>query len=666
LKDSGRIGYNEFYTFLKIKDSTDIVTKIPKTTSVYLRMRFNVATKNNIHTLCLYNDYNDGFVAYLNGHEIARANLGKPGDFIPYNRVTDRTHKAYNYRNYFKPISGYYIDSSLVNKYLLNGSNILSVQVHNDSINGFDLSFNCSLADITGHQYALYQDYYLRQIAVDSSLFPIVVINTNGYGVPYEDSTFKAKMGIIYNNERKYNRLKDTFNNYNGYISIKIHGQSSADFPKKSFSVETEDSLGNNNNVPIMGMPAENDWILSAQFTDKSIIRNEFTFYLGRRQGHYETRTRYCEFILDGEFLGLYIMTEKIKRDSNRVNIAKLKTTDITGTDVTGGYIMKYDKPNNAVLQVTYPKEEDIQPQQTNYINQYLTSYYNALNSAKFLDPDLGYKRYMDPKSLIDYIIVEDAVKNPDGYYFSTYMYKDKITRDGRLKFGPLWDNDIVMGNGYFQDGCQTNGWQFAEPTNNDFRITKIMRDTSFVHQFQASWAKARATYLNTDSALAVIDSLVNYIKTERIRNYEVWPIIDGSLFYPCYSVSNYDQEISTTKTWLTNRLLWIDNNISKLYYPIADISSFTISNNDFDLYPNPFSNNINIKFQLRNPGNYYFELNDTYGRKISSSSHITYNQGENSYLFNDASIANLPKGLYILSVIESGNIVHQSKLIKQ
>ncbi len=116
------------------------------------------------------------------------------------------------------------------------------------------------------------------------------------------------------------------------------------DFPKRSFDIETDDSTGNNLNVPLLGMPAENDWVLFGPFADKSQIRNELEFNIGRKLGHYEPRSRFCEFLLNGEFLGLYELFEKIKRDSNRVNIAKLTTSDNSGINVTGGYIIKYDK----------------------------------------------------------------------------------------------------------------------------------------------------------------------------------------------------------------------------------------------------------------------------------------------------------------------------------
>jgi hypothetical protein len=86
------------------------------------------------------------------------------------------------------------------------------------------------------------------------------VINTNGSPI-YDDPRVVAHMGII-NNENGINALNDPFNEYDGNIAIEIRGSSSQGFPKKNYAFETQDEFGMNNNVSLLGMPAENDWVL--------------------------------------------------------------------------------------------------------------------------------------------------------------------------------------------------------------------------------------------------------------------------------------------------------------------------------------------------------------------------------------------------------------------
>ena len=151
-------------------------------------------------------------------------------------------------------------------------------------------------------------------------------------------------MGIIDNGFGNINSVNDAFNDYNGKISIEYRGSSSQSFPKKPYALETQDSIGNNNNVSLLGMPVENDWILYAPYTDKSLMRNFLTFDLGRKMRNYSPRTVYCELVVNGDYKGIYILMEKIKRDNDRVDIAKLDSNDVAGDSLTGGYIIKVDK----------------------------------------------------------------------------------------------------------------------------------------------------------------------------------------------------------------------------------------------------------------------------------------------------------------------------------
>ena len=149
----------------------------------------------------------------------------------------------------------------------------------------------------------------------DSNL-PIIEINTNGQTI--QNSTkITADMGIIYNGERQRNYMTDPYNNYDGKIGIEIRGSSSTQFPKKQYALETRDAMGNNLNVSLLGLPAENDWILYAVYNDKSLLRDVLAFKLSNAMGRYASRSRFCELVLNGDYRGVYVLLEKIKRDKN-------------------------------------------------------------------------------------------------------------------------------------------------------------------------------------------------------------------------------------------------------------------------------------------------------------------------------------------------------------
>ena len=278
-------------------------------------------------------------------------------------------------------------------------------------------------------------------INLTSSNLPIIIINTNGLTIPYDDPRIVADMGVIYNEQGERNNISDPFNNYSGKISIEIRGASSAGWSKKSYGIETQNLDGSNNNVSLLGMPEENDWILYASYYDRSFLRNVLTFKLANEMGWYASRTKYCELVLNGEYKGIYVLMEKIKRDKNRVNISKLNPDEISGDDVTGGYIIKVDKegwkpgidseypPYSGATQTIryqfhYPDADEIVEEQVNYLSGFLGTFEYVLAGNNYADNISGYPRYLNVESFADYYILNEFSKNVDGYRLSAYLYK--------------------------------------------------------------------------------------------------------------------------------------------------------------------------------------------------------------------------------------------------
>ena len=238
-------------------------------------------------------------------------------------------------------------------------------------------------------------------------------------------------MKIIDNGENR-NFITDSANGYNGKISIEIRGSTSQSFPKKQYGFETQNNDGSNNNVSLLGLPSENDWILSAPYSDKSLIRNVLAYKLSESLGHYAPRTKFCELVLNKEYVGVYVLTEKIKRDKNRVDISKLKPEEIGGDDLTGGYIIKIDKSTgsscygwsteiaNIYIQNEYPDCDNIAPEQREYIKSFINNFEEALFSYNFADSLDGYLQFIDLNSALDYFIINEISKNIDSYGLST------------------------------------------------------------------------------------------------------------------------------------------------------------------------------------------------------------------------------------------------------
>ena len=476
---------------------------------------------------------------------------------------------------------------------------------------------------------------------------PIIIINTNGVDIP-DEPKITANMGIIDNGQGNMNNQYDPPNDYDGFVGIEIRGQSSQMFPKKSYAFETRDEDGENLNVAILGMPTENDWILYAPYSDKSMLRNFISFYMGSKLGSYCTRMAYCEVIINNDYKGVYILMEKIKRDDNRVNIAKLKPEDIAGDELTGGYIVKVDKidpdfqygtdgwksiptpayPNamNIIFQFYYPKAEDIVQQQRNYIEDYITTSENVLTNSSFADANCGYKSYFNSASFVDQMILCEISKEVDKYRYSTYFYKEKDSDGGKLFAGPAWDFNLGYSNvDYWPPGNDYTGWRYSMVEPNDWSIMfwwkRMMEDPYFRDLFYTRWQELRDNELSNDKIEYAIDSIVEYVDEAQHRNYERWPIL-GQYVWPNYNWqgNDYNDEVAFFETWLFNRLNWIDNNIPGfMLMPSAELSSF-FPELEITLSDEYFSNPI-----LKNN---YFELNNApSGMIIESVSYLNASQ---------------------------------------
>ena len=556
-------------------------TLINPVTSLYLRKTFTIVDTSDIVASVLNVDYDDAFVAYLNNVEIARSNIGVVGDHPLYNQGSTSLHEAQMYQG-GNP-DQFVINTQVLKDNILPGNNLLSIQVHNDNISSSDLTGRVFLSFGIGNNSTNYSptpSWFQPPLIFTSSNLPIVVINTLGQTI-LDDPRIVCDMGIIDNGFGNINSINDPYNDYNGKISIEYRGSSSQSFPKKAYALETQDSIGNNNNVSLLGMPVENDWILYAPYSDKSLMRNFLTFDLGRKMGNYSPRTVYCELVVNGDYRGIYILMEKIKRDNDRVDIAKLDFDDLAGDSLTGGYIIKIDKytgtggvdwlsdfPDLAggpmEIQYHYPEASVMHPQQKDYIEHFMDSFEYALAGPNFTDSLIGYSKYIDVNSFIDLYIINELSKNIDGYRLSTYMYKDRDDNGGKLIMGPFWDYNLAFGNADYCNGGITSGWEVDGGCGGDnpFWFERLLDDTTYQNKLKCRWEYLRERSFHQDSIFNFIDSMDFYLNDAQQRNFQKWDIL-GNYVWPNYYVGNtYQDELQFFKTWIGGRLMWIDNNI--------------------------------------------------------------------------------------------------------
>ena len=622
-------------------------TEIDPAISVYLRRIFTVSDAGELIRAIVHADYDDGFVAYINGTEIGRSeNLGDPGIFVPYDAVTSNDHEAQLYWGSYP--DAYMLDSLDLASLLLPGDNCLAVQVHNVGLSSSDMSSNFFLTFgiVDGSTYyGSPPDWFQAPFSFSQSNLPIVVIDTFGEEI-VNDPRITAHMGII-NNETGINQIDDPFNGYDGLISIEIRGSSSQSFPKKQYALETQDSEGENLNVPVLGMPEENDWILHAPYSDKSLLRNYLSYELARDMGRYASRTRFCELVINGDYKGLYIFMEKVKRDNNRVDISQLGPDEITGDDLTGGYIVKIDKWDGETndgwysesplvgfdgvwYQYHYPKPDDIVEEQRDYIMDYITDFETLMASESYDDPGAGYYEQVNLESFIDVSLMSEISKNVDAYRLSAYMYKDKDSVDGRLTLGPIWDYNLAFGNADYYDGWNPEGWQMDVELGNDgFKIPfwwyRIWDDETFTTAFNQRWNVLRESIFSEDNIINLIDSATTLIDDAQTRNFQRWPVLDEYVWPNAYVGGSYANEIEYLKNWIHARLEWMDEQTFMKSIPPLLVMDYHLN----DPFPNPFNPVTTIGFTVPRTELVRVNIYDAMGRQVENLLQDVINPGQ-------------------------------------
>jgi len=310
-----------------------------------------------------------------------------------------------------------------------------------------------------------------------TSNLPIIIIDTDGEGIR-DEPKITAHM-LILDDADGQNDINRSIATYDGFIGIEIRGQSSQSFPKKGYGVETRDDDGNDLNVALLGMPEENDWVIHSPYSDKSLIRNALAYSIAGEMMPYAPRVRLAELIINNRYEGVILWTEKIKRDNNRVAVSKLTEDDNDGDEVTGGYIIKFDKGNEVLFTSKFqpnlpynqetrfvaqdPKISEYTDAQVDYINRYIDEFEEVLMSDNYDDPVEGYAKYIDIDSYVNTILLNELTRNVDGYRLSTYMYKDKDSKGGKLTMGPTWDHNLAWGNADYCNGSNTTGMALSK-----------------------------------------------------------------------------------------------------------------------------------------------------------------------------------------------------------
>ena len=462
----------------------------------------------------------------------------------------------------------------------------------------------------------------------DSNL-PIIIINTEGGAEILDEPKILGTMKIIQRPDGARNYMTDAntddFLNYSGTIGIETRGSSSQELPKKPYSVDTlEDDGVEDKGVKLLGMSKEDDWVLNSFAFDDSMMRDYISYQMARQMGQYAANLRYCEVVLNGEYIGLYALSEKIKRDGDRVNIAKLKDSENSLPEVSGGYLMQTDRvsaenpaawySNGAEYIHEKPNSDDITTIQSSYIEAVFRGLDNNANNSSITS---GYPSIIDIPSFVDYILMAEMASNVDAYALSTYYHKD---RGGKLRAGPVWDYNLTYGNDLFDffgtnyDRSHTDVWQFAYSNTGSYFWGDLFNNSTFKCYLAKRFDELTKAGqpLNLDYISNLIDSTIILISEAVVRENEKWETIE-----------DFNGEIANMKDWIQERISWMRNNLgtfsncNSIATPSLVISKISYNPLETDAFPE----SKDLEFiEIQNTGTTIVNLTGVYLSKLGVS----------------------------------------------
>lgn len=467
------------------------------------------------------------------------------------------------------------------------------------------------------------------------SNLPIVVIETDGgIEIPDEPKVL-GSMKIIWHQDGSRNYLTDIDNpqylNYNGRIGIETRGSTSQVLPKKPYGLTTlqTDNI-TNNNVSILGMPKENDWILNSLAYDQTGMRDVLAYELSESLGQYASRRVYCEVVVNGDYKGLYVFMEKIKADKGRVNIEKMDSLCSSYPEVTGGYIVKADKADtdepvawsmigNDFWEWSYytyyfhhyPKPENITEAQHEYIKSVFFDFDAEAENHNESIID-GYPSIIDIPSFVDFMMIAEYTSNVDVYNLSTFFHKD---RNGKLRAGPVWDYNLSFGYDEFDDRSRYDVWQFHNGSNDGSRFWTdlFFYCPTFRCYFAKRWndLSSPGQPLNYSSVEERIDYYDSLISEAIIRDNQRW-----------WHFIHHAEFVDDMKEWIQLRIGWLNENVGSCQ-DCAEVEVPPLVISKINYHPQDYGNidGDRLEFiEITNNGDDAVDLTGIYFRELGIS----------------------------------------------
>lgn len=349
---------------------------------------------------------------------------------------------------------------------------------------------------------------------------------------------------------------------------LRGRGNSTQMFPKKPYRLRFDQKTS------ILGMPASKNYVLLAEYSDKSLMRNVLVHKMSTLMDgiDYSLQTRYVELYVNNQYQGVYVLTEQVE-----IKEEKLFVESIPGIYNTG-FLIELDQrfyEQNEIdgfdwilvrgIPYTIKSPDSDDPNFTtahhDYIYEYLIEVENRMINQT------NYHNLIDIDNWVDYFVIQELVKNVDVGWSSVFMHK---APGEKLMFGPLWDFDLSIGNADYIDYGVENWYGMRSYKNRFFELMMSIPDIRDQFRLRIEYLSEEVLPQILSASLALQASLEDMAA----RNFEKWQILDTYVWPNPYEVvlaGTFAGQIDVIYRYLQNRTLWMLAEVQTYEYSVGN-----------------------------------------------------------------------------------------------
>ena len=377
---------------------------------------------------------------------------------------------------------------------------------------------------------------------------PILYVNTSGVAIDSKEDYVEGVSSIV--GGTNYPSFQD--------LEMKIKGRGNSTWwqggiwGKKPYQIKFGDK------TEVLNMPKDKKWVLLAELSDKSLIRNKIAREIANiSRFDYVPQAEYSEVFINEQHVGTYLIGQKVEESKNRVNIGDTGylieiDTDANGRIETDDVYFRSSqwssRYEDGVFNIKEPSLE-YDSEEFNLIKDHVNDFEEALFGNNFKDPDLGYRSFIDLPSFIDWFLVNEISKNQDARSYSS-IYFNYIPGE-KIKMGPVWDFDLAFGNVDYSNAENPEGFWIKE----NLWFKRMFEDPYF-----SDLVNTRFNYYenNLSSILSKVDEFENYLSKSQKKNFEIWDILSKDVWPIPVKYDTHHEYVEYLKNWIDTRMLWL------------------------------------------------------------------------------------------------------------